>query len=722
MALSEDTIVDWTQQVVYAAMQVANPWYWVAWAGVFLIAGLISMAPWTLPKAHGGLDLIGHAIRRCNFWTGVCLAILLAVFIEFYDLSYRGLVPQHWNKLMHWLRGSFISYGWMPILAFIAGYSIRFLYFRYIHVTISALLRKLRNVQEDESESDIRNERIRFNAKDFQPAKYYAKDGSFIFVGLDEDDKPLTIPIDTWRETNMQIIGPTRYGKGVVAGDIMDQVVHLGDALFYIDPKKDRWAPHVLLQACQAAGRPFYYLALHDNAVGYWSPFTGGNRRDAYTRLTSIFEMQEGGDAGTDFYKAQEKKLFNRIITSDQSLRIQDIYLRIKSWNDRSKDDKDKALKMEAQLENWRQIGALNPPEEIETFSIEKALLEGGVVYVQGELMDETVKKATKAFIMELVQESMRLASKREHHVTIVIDEVRFLVSKMLADALATAVGSRVNIVTMYQSILDLRTPDDVNLDGEAILQSVNVNSQLKLIYGGADAETAEWVSKMSGTRTKKVTSMEKTTIRTAGAEEWDKGRTLKTLEEALIPENVMLTLPPRVCVLFRPRELAAVSHSAHVPVKSEKALQDYLAERADIEKAARARAKEKEMEKAAALGWSSADDAAKEDVSCDEEIGFTAYVPPMVESGPAVPKGATKYELTELVAEGIENLDDEKLKYIYKSVPRKDKVRQLVDAKTFKAGEKLFREIKEKEKAAKSQDGVQDDLLHGGSDDLEPA
>ncbi len=581
MASPEDFIVDWTQQAVFKYMEWANPWWWVAWAGLLFLVGLISLAPWTLDKDADGLDLIAHFLRRCIFWSGMGLAISAIFFVWFFDLSYRDIMPNHFVKLLGWLGGSFKTYGWMPILGFLAGFILRFAYFRYCHVWISKAMRKLRNNQVDEKESDIRDERLRFQAKDFLPAKYYDKEFKNLFVGLDENNQPLTIPMGTWRETNMQIIGPTRYGKGVVAGGIMDQVVRSGDSLFYIDPKSDRWAPHVLLQACKDMGRPFVYLALHDNAIGFWSPFTGGNRRNAFTRLTNIFEMQEGGDAGTDFYKAQEKKLFNRIVTQDQSLSLKDIYQTIKGWNDRAKDDKDKALKIEAQLENWRQISALNPPSADTAFSIEKALRDGAVVYVQGDLTDETVKKATKAFIMELIQECMRLKNERTRHVTIVVDEVRFLVSKILADALATVVGFNVNIVTMYQSILDLKTPDDVNLDGDAILQSVNVNSQLKLIYGGADSETAEWVAKMSGTITKKVTAMEKTNIRTAGAEEWDKGRTVKTLEEALITENMVLTFPPRVCALFRPRELPAVSHSAHVPVKDESQLKDFLKTRA---------------------------------------------------------------------------------------------------------------------------------------------
>jgi hypothetical protein len=154
-----------------------------------------------------------------------------------------------------------------------------------------------------------------------------------------------------------------------------------------------------------------------------------------------------------------------------------------------------------------------------------------------------------------------------------------------LADALATIVGSRVNIVTACQSINDLKTPDDINLDGEATYRSISTNSQLKLVYGGADSDTAEWVAKLSGTIVKQVTSMEKVTVKSAGAEEWDLGRTIKPLEEALITENVALTLPPRVCVVFRPSELATVTFTAPVPVKDMSSLDKWLVTQSENEK-----------------------------------------------------------------------------------------------------------------------------------------
>lgn len=42
----------------------------------------------------------------------------------------------------------------------------------------------------------------------------------------------------------------------------MEQAIMRGDTLFYIDPKNDEFAPHVMYQAAKAKGRKLYYLTL----------------------------------------------------------------------------------------------------------------------------------------------------------------------------------------------------------------------------------------------------------------------------------------------------------------------------------------------------------------------------------------------------------------------------------------------------------------------------
>ncbi|HMX99479.1 MAG TPA: type IV secretion system DNA-binding domain-containing protein [Agitococcus sp.] len=572
----DEAVAAVTNPLVVPLMSFANDYWWPLWCVLFFIGFLLTLAPWQLPTEHNSFQAVAHVVRRSIFYVGF-VAIALFPFIYYvFDITFNKSIQNSNQFFINWFLKSFNQYKYYIVGSAFAGSFLRFYYFRFFHPWISSTLRDFRNKQSNESESDIRTERLKYNPKNFDPHSFYVPKFKQIFLGLDSNNKPIYVPESTWLETNMMITGPTRYGKGVVIGCLMEQAIRRGDQLIYIDPKNDKFAAKIMLQTCAELDRPFYYVSLSDDSVGYWSPFEGGKRRDAYNRLISIFGMTENsGDA--DFYKAMEKKVFNRLIKMDDPFDIEFIYKKVKYHNETVQDDADKLLKIEAQLENWRQVPSLNPIKGFVGFSLEKAMLENAVIYFQGSLNDEVIKTATKSFILEVIQECMRLDLQRKSHLTFIIDEVRFLVSKTLADALATIVGFRVNIVTACQSINDLKTPDDINLDGEATYRSISTNSQLKLVYGGADSDTAEWVAKLSGSIVKEVTSMERVTVKPAGAEEWERGRTIKPLQEALIPENVALTLPPRVCVVFRPSELATVTFTSPVPVKDMNALSNWL-------------------------------------------------------------------------------------------------------------------------------------------------
>jgi hypothetical protein len=128
-----------------------------------------------------------------------------------------------------------------------------------------------------------------------------------------------------------------------------------------------------------------------------------------------------------------------------------------------------------------------------------------------------------------------------------------------------------------YQSQNDLLNIDDKTVNPKYVHQSINVNSQIKAVYGGADFETAEWAANLSGTIMKEVTKMEKTDISRTGGETWENQRTVGALEENYINTNMVLTLPPRVCVFVQPRHLASICFNSFVPVKDMKALDGYL-------------------------------------------------------------------------------------------------------------------------------------------------
>lgn len=556
-------LLNWFSQINYELMQWTNNYWWPALAGLIFIACLIGMAPLSTHHEQPFHQIIFVFLRKIILWIILIMILIPLITLYLYDTTMKNQLADSTHAWMNWF-AILANNNWPIIIKLAAlGLALRFVYKRYIQPFLSTMMRGLRNTQGTEKPTDIRQEASRFKEKNFVPSNYYKKDS--ILIGLNEINKPIYVPTNTWYETNMQVIGPTRYGKGVILGTLMDQIIRRGDCVFYIDPKKDKFAPHIMHQACNEIGRKFYYLTLHDQGIGKWAPFAGGTDRDGLSRMETALGLELTGDPGTDYYKSQEIKELIKIL---QQTRHLDHIKELMAYTD--------ANRINAELTRWTDIQSLTPKKGT-GFSIEKALKEGAVVYIQGSLDDSVIKSATKVFIAELIQEARRLEKNRSTHLTVLIDEVSFLASKVLAQSLATAVGFRVNFVLSYQSQQDLLNLDDKTVNPKYIHQSINVNSQIKAIYGGSDFETAEWAANLSGTITKDVTKMEKKDISNTGGEKWENQRTIGALEENYINTNMILALPPRVFVFVQPRHLASLCFGSFVPVKSMKPLESYL-------------------------------------------------------------------------------------------------------------------------------------------------
>lgn len=553
-------VVDWFGRANYRVMEWMDIYWWPLWLLLVATGSLIAMSPLKTHHEHQFHTLVAIQLRKVMLVVGLLSFIVPFVSLYIYDMTMKHELGDSTTVFLDWFLAmsarTFVGIPqWLyPALGLVVGWSGRFAFKRYAVPAYSAFLKLFRNEQTRDTVTDIRDESQRFKAKQFLPAKYYKKDR--VFIGLDESNDPIYTPYSTWRETNMQIIGPTRFGKGVALGCLMDQGARLfNDSVFYIDPKGDKYAPYILKAAAEESGKPFYYVSLLDNELGDWSPFSGGNERAGLSRLQAALGLELSGDPGTDFYKTQELRAVARAFKKSRKI----VSLAKDMQNDPS------AAKASAELERWSMVKSLCPKSK--GFSIAKALQEGAVVYFKGSLDDSVIKSATKVFISETIQEASRLSSSRDHHLTLVVDEVRFLASKELGDALATIVGFDVNLVLAYQSIKDIEQPDDRTLNGRALAQSVNVNCQLKLAYGGADFETAEWAANLSGTISKQITKMEGTDVSAAGGEVWKQERMVGSESENLINPNMVLSFPPMVCMFKQTGELARVAHTCFVPV-----------------------------------------------------------------------------------------------------------------------------------------------------------
>lgn len=536
-----------------------EPWWFWALGPVLLTLGLVGLAPIRLESQLGSHGTIHVYARRVLL--GV-VAGLLTLGIGFGLMFYMRLGQPFAGELL-----AGYAARWVPFLAaaLALGLIVRFGVHRFVGPRFSAWLRSLRIMQETEAPSDIREEIAAFQALEYRPSDHH-RDGE-VFLGLGMDGTPHYAELGAWRTTHKMAVGPTSSGKGIVFQILAEQAISRGETVVVVDPKGDRWIPRVLAQVAEAAGRRYLALDLYDQASpGTWSPFAGGGALDRRSRFFGIMDLQERG-TDADHYKAlARERLFGLFDEAGPSTTLAFLLERVAELSGHGEDDAKALATIRARLREWASYKKLNPPSAKRGFKVETTLQNNPVVYLRGALEDAVIRNATRALLMEIVQETRRL-NGTVAHLGLFVDELRFLVSETVVDALATVRNFDCDITVAFQTLGDLESPIDTRLDGDALCAGVLANCQLKWFFGTNDYRTAEYVADSSGTQLKKVARFERTEINRSGGEAWGRQRTLADLEEHRIPINRVLALPKGVPVLLRPGALAEIVAVAPVRV-----------------------------------------------------------------------------------------------------------------------------------------------------------
>ena len=445
--------------------------------------------------------------------------------------------------------------------AFGGGLALRVLVVRFALPAASDLLRRFRVTQEVDARVDIRDEHARYIPANFDPVRYFEPTQG-VFVGLSSAKRPLYIEWGLFRETHGQVIAPTRFGKGVVLGCVMHQVIDAGMGCWYIDPKGDIHAPNILAEQAKAKGVPFVVVDLVSNVGGY-SPFAGGTAEERAGRVIAAYKLEDAGSEG-DYYRRTERDIVRRacadIAPKDAS--IERLLARVLHHKQaRFGDDPRRAsepLSVESGLQEWMQVAAVtrHPSRSLD---VARALRERAVVYIRCRTSGVT-RDIARCLLGELTDTALRdMPAARKEHVFLAVDEARSMVSAPLVAALTTVAGAGVTMWLAYQSVLDMRNLDDRRLDGGSVEGAINVNCQVKILYGTNDVETAEWISASSGTKRVQLSHTEQTEVGPWGGERWGDKRSVKDDEAALISSNTVLALPARIAVALlptRPAEL----------------------------------------------------------------------------------------------------------------------------------------------------------------------
>ena len=440
----------------------------------------------------------------------------------------------------------------------LAGLLSRIIFQRYLYPRFSSWFIFRRVSQRGDHVSDIRTEANRFREQRFLPGRHYRN--GFMFIGLRQDNTPLHLSVQDWKNWNQRMVGATQTGKGVLFGVQLDQSVRQGFCTVFFDVKPDRHALAIMRKACEDTGRRLVTMDFNGELPGKWSPFRTGTEREIRTRLMHAYNLAERGDTA-DFYKIGEREFLESIFDK---------------WN-RELPDLQRILRETAKppptIANLtRELLALSAlrPGRSKGLDIERVLRENAVLYVRSSATDPVVKRATQMCLLCLLQAATRMYRRRERnsHLFIGVDEVKFLASDLLGDMLATITGFDCHLAIAYQSLGDLKSINRRLVNVEALEFSVENNCKMSLYYQPNDFETAEYAARQSGTKQASRYRMN-VDINKAGGEVYGE-RNLITQEDVYyIHPNTLMMMPARVAMAKMPGRLAEIVHTSWVPVES---------------------------------------------------------------------------------------------------------------------------------------------------------
>jgi energy-coupling factor transporter ATP-binding protein EcfA2 len=289
--------------------------------------------------------------------------------------------------------------------------------------------------------------------QDYDPRRHW-RPGSGVFLGLSTNPgQPVHVPERLFRERHMQIVGPTGSGKGKLLGNLAGQVIQAGGTLVVIDPKRDRFLPHIVADACAATGRTMHVVDLKERTPGGWHPFKAGRREDRLARIVECFDLAPRG-TDADFYKVQGKELLARMVAeTDGTISAALAWLEADAAQYQA-SDKPPGSRERSHFAAWQGRQSLNPRDD--GFDLNRALGRGEVIYLRSDPTDPELVIPLKAFLMQVAQ--WKFARPDTKHLTILADETSLYASTYLAHLLATIRDTGTNIVLAYQSLSDLES------------------------------------------------------------------------------------------------------------------------------------------------------------------------------------------------------------------------------------------------------------------------
>jgi hypothetical protein len=408
-------------------------------------------------------------------------------------------------------------------------------------------VRAKRNISTSPIPSTHNIQHYLFKTKEYDPRKFFqiALSKKQVFIGLDENHKPILVERKKWNESNVQIVGVPGSGKGVSAAIQLYQSILNGDSCVIFNPKKDEWAESVYHDACQKVGKKLIVIDCRAGSPAQLNPIAGISQYELNELLIAVFGLSRQGEAA-DFYRNNDRK-GARIISTLADTHSSSISLPFLLKNSYSELG-DYAKKCEGLLTQLEELASLSSVQTSGGFNLKEFINEGGGLLIVGATKDESVITLMSLILVRIIQIT-EVRKNQKKHVSIFCDEVKYLISSTFVNSLGTIRDKNANYLLAHQSLADLEV-EFSGVSAKTASNSIIHNSQIKWVYKAIDFETAKWISDLCGTHHSFEEVLESDSNSLA-AENVQLKRKYHRVEVSNVHTNIILNLPKfcAVCI-----------------------------------------------------------------------------------------------------------------------------------------------------------------------------
>lgn len=375
----------------------------------------------------------------------------------------------------------------IPVIAIVA-----FLWWFFTQKEDSVLVGAAADVLED-------NEKMRALAAPFDPSPYIQKAKKSgrdeVFMGLDQDRKPILFPRAKLTKNHIEILGESGVGKSSLAGVLLSQLAAAGEVVIVFDPKADRMLPGVLARAGKAHGFPVVNIDLRYGQPPQINPFLGARQDQVEELLQVALELGKTGQGAVDFYRGKDREA-----TGWMAAAFEDGETSMPELLEKAAED-DRVTENENLWREFRQIARI-PAFQVHQgqggHDLESLLSRAGVIYVTGSTTKLEVQAGQKLLLQRILQ---ILDERRDQSrpVAIFLDELKYILSPAALRAAGTIRDRNCHLLFAHQSLGDLS--DCPGLDPKAVRGAVWGNTGVKVCYKMLDEGTARELSGICGER-----------------------------------------------------------------------------------------------------------------------------------------------------------------------------------------------------------------------------